>query len=334
MGLDGKMQVPAWGYEFAADAGCMFCLNRERVVLRDTVRREVGVCEACSVQLYWIWKRLSGDSPPESPVDGVPRPVRVKVLVARRVKLGSGELAPPGTPYSYQVAMVAGSDGTLDLPSADVAPGEGEEVAATRALASCGVGTWSPMLESLYAAHTPRGSLARVWLARAYVLPEGESRLAWRGWPPWKHVARGMEGFYLALQDVWQLRVDAHLAKEPHTDELSVLVREGAAKYVKIQQALRAKVEVDSSMAEYLRRSMTDDEKWVDRVLREDEQRLAEVAAEKAEAAAAAQPAGPDPGPTGFEEDASDSQDPPAGEGDLEVAFREDDPGDGGETTG
>ena len=151
------------------------------------------------------------------------------------------------------------------------------------------------------------------------------------GWPPWKHVAGGMEGFYLALQDVWQLRIDAHLAKDPRTAELSVLVREGAAKYVKIQQALRGKREVDSSMAEYLRRSMTDDEKWVDKVLREDEQRLAEVAAEKAETAAAERPAGPDPGPTGFEEDAPAGQDLPAGEGELDDAFREDDTGDGGD---
>jgi hypothetical protein len=302
---EARLEVTGWSYEFAAGTvPCLFCGNSERVVLRSPLRGEAGVCEACSVHLYWIWRRLAGDAAPREAGSDALRPARVKVVVARLTRLSSGLPAPPETPYSYQVGFVAGPDGTLDLPTADLAPDEKEEAAAERALAFAGVGTWPVMLEPLYAAHTPRGSLARVYLARAYVLldRQEDSRLLWREWPPWEH-ARGMEGFYLALRDVWQLRINSHVARETRTDELSVLVRRGAHEYVKIQQALRSGArDVDTSMAEYLRRSMTDDEKWVDKILREEYEKLAAADAEKAEVVEVVS-VDSEPGSTGFEEE-------------------------------
>jgi hypothetical protein len=332
MGDPGKtwLEVTGWNYEFAADAvPCLYCGNSERVVLRNVLRPEVGVCEACSAHLYWIWRKLSGDAPPRAAADSL-RPARVKVVVSRLGRLPSGQPNPPDTPYSYEVGFVSGPgpDGSLDLPTADLQPGEEEVAAAERALASAGAGTWPCMLEPLYAAHTPRGSLARVYLARAYVLPERkeDDKILWRGWPPWDH-ARGMEGFYLALRDVWQLRINSHLARDPRTAELSVLVRRGAHEYVKIQQALRSGArDVDTSMAEYLRRSMTDDEKWVDRVLREEHEKLAAADAEKAEAAASAVvPGDAEPGSTGFEEELAAESGP---EGEADLAGEEDAGGD------
>jgi hypothetical protein len=76
-----------------------------------------------------------------------------------------------------------------------------------------------------------------------------------------------MAGFYLGLKDVWPLILRA--PRTPATSEICVYMRQGAAEYVRLQQQVRSGVaEVDTSMAEYLRRGMTDDEKMVDVALK------------------------------------------------------------------
>lgn len=267
-------------YTFAEGMPCPHCGNAERTILvangrssedakepEDTVDPVAGACEACSVELYWAWKRLLADAAPTSgsPADRVSR---VKVMVARRKTLRSGVLEPAEISSSYEALMVAMPDGSLDLPTADVGPGELEVEAARRALGEVGVVTWPASLGSLYTAHVPRGSLCRVYLARAYVALEvaaGAPAPSWRSLPLGQH-APAMSGFYLALEDVWPLVLRS--PRNPETSEICVGLRRGSLEYIKMQQQIREKIQnVDTSMAEYLRRGMTEDELLVVKAL-------------------------------------------------------------------
>ena len=273
-------------YTFAEGIPCPHCGNAERTILvadghPDEDRPVAGACEACSVDLYWAWKKLLADAAPRagSPADRVSR---VKVMIARRKTSSSGVPEPAEISTSYEVFMVSMPDGTLDLPTADVGPGEPEVDAARRALSQAGIATWPTFLDSLYTAHVPRGSLCRVYLARVYAMPGDtpETRSSpWRDWPLGKHVP-AMAGFYLALRDVWPLvlRAPRSLAVGSQTlgsqtlSEICVGLRRGALEYIKMQQQIREKIpNVDTSMAEYLRRGMTDDEKLVEKALRKEE---------------------------------------------------------------
>ena len=216
-------------YTFAEGLPCPCCGNAERTILTpEGGNPEAGACEACSVELYWAWKTLLADAAPTSTASA-DRVSRVKVLVAHRKMQSIGVHAPAEISSSYEVLMVPMPDGTPDLPTADVGPGELETDAARRALLATGIVTWPIFLDSLYAAHTPRGSLCRVYLARAYATSPavpGATSLPWRSWPLGQH-APAMAGFYLALRDVWPLVLRA--PRVPATSEICVQVRRGAA---------------------------------------------------------------------------------------------------------
>ena len=280
-------------YTFAEGHACSFCGNSERTILiseahpeglrPEGLRPEAGACEACSVELYWTWKKLLADAAPRdtAKLDSVkgprvsdprvsdPRVNRVKVLIARRVSLRSGELAPEKLSTSYEMLVAPLPDGTIDLPTEDVREGEAESEAASRALAKIGVITWPIFLDVLYTAHSPRGSLCRVYLARAWAKAPSSvdgPPLPWRRWPLGEH-APAMAGFYLALKDIWPLILRS--PRTPATSEICVYMRQGAAEYVRLQQQVRSgNSEVDTSMSEYLRKGMTDDEKLVDVALK------------------------------------------------------------------
>jgi len=210
------------------------------------------------------------------------------VIVARRLVFrGVPAPAELGTSYEFLVSTLA--DGTIDLPTAEVRSGEPEHVAASRALdgikvptrtEGIKVSTWTNFLDPVYTAHVPRGSLCRVYLARAYATSHGDL-LQWRSWPLGDHVP-AMSGFYGALRDVWPLVIRA--PRSPATSEICVCVRLGALEYIKMQQQIREKIpNVDTSMAEYLRRGMTDDERLVEQWLRKGEDLAALAQSSKAD---------------------------------------------------
>ena len=272
-------RVPGWEYAFRTGVPCLFCDNDERVVLipsRDGAPFIIGVCEACASHLTWIWRQ----SPPDASLaDDAGEATRIKVVVARSL---SGEDSDADHPHSYEFAMAAQPDGGIDFPTAELAAGEDEFAAVSRALAQVGLAAWPPFCETLYEGHTPRGRVARLVLVTACAkVPDLKLDPQWRAWPPWEH-APGMGGLYKALRHVWPLRIWKHLAQEPRTAGVTTILREGAAKYVQIQRDARAGVpNVDTSMLEYLRRVMTDDEKLVDKQLREYEQLEAEIREER-----------------------------------------------------
>jgi len=271
----GSYASPGISYEFRSGASCFLCGGDERVVLVRSGAElpGVGVCEACSVHVRCAWREAPGDAPP---AQGVARVTRVKALVLRLAELGEaarseGLEADPTCASSYEVAMVVGSGGELDLPSQDVSAEDSELSAVLRSLAACGISTWEPLVEPLYAAHTARGRVARVYLVRAWHSPS--DLVQWRPWPPWEH-APSSGALYLALRDVMRYRAPS---LKP-LSALSVRVREAAHRYVQIQRSLRAKVcGVDSSMLPLLRQSMSEDEKVVDRLVREHDEVEADV---------------------------------------------------------
>lgn len=272
-------RVPGWEYAFRTGVPCLYCDNDERVVLipsRDGAPFIIGVCEACASHLTWIWRQ----SPPDASLaDDAGEATRIKVVVARSL---SGEDSDADHPHSYEFAMAAQPDGGIDFPTSELAAGEDEFAAVSRALAQVGLAAWPPFCETLYEGHTPRGRVARLVLVTACAkVPDLKLDPQWRAWPPWEH-APGMGGLYKALRHVWPLRIWKHQAQEPRTAGVTTILREGAAKYVQIQRDVRAGVpNVDTSMLEYLRRVMTDDEKLVDKQLREYEQLEAEIREER-----------------------------------------------------
>jgi hypothetical protein len=281
---------------------CLMCGCAARTVatrLSGSPKMTVGICESCSVHVYWTWKQLYQDADPGEP-DESGALASVRVVLARRARLPSGELAAPGAPESYEVAMVRRSaedksdkaDGGVDLPSANVRKGEPLYDAVKEALGKHGVVTWAPCVEPLYAALSPRGRLVRVVLVTAYTTWKRESegaRLAdapagklddWRPWPPWEQ-APDLAALYIGLRDVWPLRIWKHElregSREGRAEEISTCLRRAAAEYIYLQQDLRTKKPgVDASAAEILRRGMSNDEKLVEKMLAEDERRLAE----------------------------------------------------------
>jgi len=283
-----KGYKPPWDYSFtAADAdprpACIYCGNAEAPILLGKQRSDVGVCEGCISHARWLWRLLPGDSPP---VGESARPTRVKVVISKLMKLSDGKTADPSSVYSYEFGLCAQADGTLDLPTADLLGSETETEAACRACSALLVSTWSRFVEPLYVAYTPRGRLVRVYLVTAYAdasiaeLP----RLSWRQWPLDKHVGDSVRGFYAGFRDVWELRLWKHRGREPRAACVTTHVRESAARYIKLQQQLRSGIvgqDLDTSMAAYWRQSMSDDEKLVDRLLREQEEAIAARSVER-----------------------------------------------------
>lgn len=314
--------VPPWEFTFrTAPCRCLCCGSTERSVIVVS-NQDLGVCEACAVHLHWTWKLLSGDAPPSADEADQSRAGKIKVVIARLRKMADKSLAPADHPESYEFVMEADENGLLDFPTAEVGDGGVEDVsvfdesvgAVVRKLNSLGVVTWPCHVESLYTAHTPRGRLARVMLVTAYSSSRDEKALQWRAWPPWDH-AKHMATFYRALEDVWSLRICKHMSQGPRSESITTCVREGAARYIAIQQKIRRGEDVDTSMLEYLRKSMTDDEKLVDRQVADYETRVVEVRAEQVQATVG-EPEAPAPSEDGGEQLSFASVDVPESEPD------------------
>jgi hypothetical protein len=296
-------RVPPWDYTFSGVGfPCLMCDNKTRTsivltgprVKNPGPRFTHGICEACAVHLYWAWHERVPDADLAGPDELRKDVERVKVVLSR-LKTVDGKSANPEVTESYQFALVIRPDGGLDLPSADLLRGETCVDAAVRALKQHGAHTWPCFVEPLYAALSPRGRLARVMLAVAYTTwtrdkddrlvaaPAESGQLKWRDRPPWEE-APDLCALYLALRDVWPLRIWKHVARDPHPSEITTCVRRAAAEYIYMQQDLRAdKRGVDTSAAEILRRSMSDDEKMVDRRLGDVERGQAEIREQEAQ---------------------------------------------------
>jgi hypothetical protein len=298
--------VPPWDLEFTGEKiPCLMCGRAERTKIVGE-RRDVGVCEACSVHLFWAWRGEVDDADPAVVPDETRGRVECVKVVLSNLRAPSSGRAEPESPSSYELALVFRPDGGIDFPSTDLRADESCEDAALRALAQHGVLSWPSFIEPLYAALSPRGRMARVMVATAYTTwqpdPVGGVRAApaelgkpqWREWPPWDH-ARDLRALYLAMGDVWPLRIWKHVAaRENRTVGITTCVRRAASEYIFMQQALRAGCrDVDTSAAELLRRNMSEDEKTVDRLLGERERRIIELREQEAREAPAA---APDPG--------------------------------------
>jgi len=281
--------VPPWTFIYKRDGSkrCVLCGDDHRTIVESEHGDGLGVCESCAVHAYWLWHAFPRDAEPSSSGDAAVVEA-VRVLLLRLKKFPGDEVADPEFVGSYEVAMVE-VPGGLDLPSGRVEDGESEVNAATAALAAAGVETWRPFLEVLYRAASPRGRFASVVLATAWTkIPDWKGKsLQWKGWPPWDH-AEGTKVLYMALETVLGIRLWKYARQEPRPDSLCVQVREGAAKYASLRRKIRAgATDVDTSMMEIMLRGMSDDEKIVDRLLRESEEREDELRRQREEEAAA-----------------------------------------------
>lgn len=269
--------MPPWDYAFREGYPCVHCGNSETIVL-SAPGASSGICEPCSAHVHWVWRLLPGEAPP---VEASTRPQRVKVLAGKLYTPSADLPVVPEVAGCYQFAMVRRGD-SWDLPSADVGVGDGTELGAVSvALAEAGLGSWPMMLEPLYTGYAPRGWLVRVYLARAWhVVSSGDP--TFRPWPVSDH-AGSAAGFYLALEQVFPLRLWKHMAKEPRPDAVSFKVRKGAVEYAEVQEKIRrGDKEADASCLDLLYQRMTDDERFVVKQLSETSMREAERVADEA----------------------------------------------------
>lgn len=280
--------VPPWEYVVSSktDSACLFCNRGDVPIMLPLGDGPCGLCEACAVLAYHAWKREPGDVPPGLLDEDAATVSAVRVVVARRRKV-DGVLADAGHLSSYEILYREGESG---LPGADVDPEAGALQAVDAALAEVRVRTWGTVVRLLCRAHLPRGRLCAVYLAEAWACDPGvkASDLDFRDWPPSDHAVPGMRGFCATVEDV--LAVELLRRRASEEAELSVHMRECASKYVNVQREKRAGTEVDDSMSEVYRRSMTEDERRVARRIRLQDEAEAAVAAEEASGTAA--PAG------------------------------------------
>jgi hypothetical protein len=237
-----------------------------------------GICEPCAVFAYWKWRDEPAEVPPGFDVDSSKRVTRVHVLVPRLVtpKTPEEKLSPFAV-ESYECLMVASKD-HFDLPglinNSNALP---DTAAAKTVLAQIGIVSWVPFLETLYRGYTPRGHLVSVVLATAWALDVGvkSPRGSWRKLPVRTYVDPGLTGFYEALTEVLQLRMFKYQHQSTSIDRpFSIQVRKGAAEYLQTKHDLREvrdnpekAANIDISMMPLLRKAMSLDEQWVDRVV-------------------------------------------------------------------
>jgi hypothetical protein len=288
--------IPGWDFTFTNEPGyiCIFCHQDDRPVLTrpDSLEGpaeieftlQAGVCEACAIHAQWLWRLSTGEVPPGVDTENVMKVSRVKVLISRLRDDPNkeNEKMDPAYPDSYEILMFPQPDGSLDLPWMDVTNGETEETAAINAMARHEIGAWPMFLEPFHKSYTPRGKLVSIMLATAWTPIHAEDKTRqWRPWPLKDHVIPAMEGFYWAFESTWADRILRFQGQDHATNELSVLVREGARRYIQIQHQILVKDKtVDTSMVEYLRRQMTDDEKWVEGKIKELEEKAMELGAQ------------------------------------------------------
>jgi len=249
-----------WEPEFSHDVSCYLCGLKGRPVAGPKSSGEKrGICEACSIELYWTWHDMPRD---KDPVTESLRPVRVKVLVPRLTSDG-GQY--PELVASYSIAMQKG-DSDLDLPTAELRTEDAYKVAVLDALRPLGISTWPWCIERLYDAHSPTGDFVRVVMLTAWTTDkakdeEGHSLVEWRPWPPWEH-ALGTAGLYLILRETFDLHLRLWRLRNAEAKSFSVELRQGAATYLRSQLSLRkGDDKIDSTMLAYARDSMSDEEK-------------------------------------------------------------------------
>jgi hypothetical protein len=276
---------PDWDFSFMMDPSvkCSFCLKSDMPML---VRggEVMGLCEPCAAIVHHLWRQAPGEVPPEYPESAKTEISKVYVLIP---KLGNTNVkivddkevhtkAEAVLPSSYEFVMRPNEQGLLDLPGVNVLPGESLRLAAERALRLVKAMTWPhpDFIQPLYTAYTPRGRLAAVMLVTAWRLEDAdaaEDGLDWRKWPIYRKPTP-MAGFYKALDSVWAMRLDQHYRATTRTEMISVRVRGAGAKYIALQQLVRAQTpDLDTSLAEVMRRLMTDDERLIDKFVGEHE---------------------------------------------------------------
>jgi len=277
---------PGWDFTYTMDeqVKCVLCLKSDMPML---VRgsENTGVCEPCAAIAHHLWRQEQGEIPPGYPETAKTEVARVYVLIPR-LSTSTVELAPDGKevhtkpdrllPNSYEFVMLPNEVGTLDLPGVNVGEKESLREAAERALRLVKILTWPHpgFVEPLYTAYTPRGRLASVSLVTAWRLVNADALqdgLEWRKWPI-SNKETPMAGFYKSLETVWAMRLYQHNRGPSRTEAISVRVRGAGSQYIELQQALRAETaNLDMSMVEIMRRSMTDDEKMIDKLIGEHE---------------------------------------------------------------
>ena len=291
-----KTYNPPWEFSFATAGTCLYCLQSDRPVLVSTSplndegksKLLVGVCEACAVHVHWVWRTSTGEVPPVYSEEAVKKITRVKVIIAKLAQKSDGTKLDPAMVNSYTFAMVSDGCGHMDLPSAELREGETEFAAVERSLAALNLYTWAQFVEPLYTAYTPRGQLASVLLVTAWAKAVGDrTEPLWRAWPLKEHVVAGMKGFFVGFEMAWRLRIFKRMTSVDPTEEISVFVREGAFRYINLQRELRAGGKPDDlSMVEYLRKSMSPDEKKIEAQLKNIEENEMALKDQQAQGAA------------------------------------------------
>ena len=304
-----KKYSPPWDFGFMMDeaVSCAFCLKSEMPML---VRggQTLGVCEPCSAIVHHLWKQEPGEVPPEFPHSAQTEVARVYLLIPRLAATNKDVVdgkevhtkAEPTLSNSYEFVMVTNDEGLLDLPGANVAPGGTLWEASVAALKTLKAQTWSHprFIEPLYTAYTPRGRLAAVMLVTAWRLDDAdaiEDGFNWKQWPLSGHPTP-MGGFYKALETVWDMRLFRHNREASHTEAISVRVRGAGSNYIKLQQRLRSGAKgLDLSMVDVMRRTMTEDEKKIDKMITEHEALSQELKVQKEKDALTAGEGGSEP---------------------------------------
>ncbi len=136
-----------------------------------------GICEPCSYLARWIFGTTQDAAIPPSAF--ATEVSSATVLILRE--------SPSDPANPYQALMVARKDDTsvFALPGGKLEKHEDADDAAVRELfEETGVHTWKSALEPLYLGYSPRGSLVRTYLCRAY---HGEPKpketpVAWKNW--------------------------------------------------------------------------------------------------------------------------------------------------------
>jgi hypothetical protein len=246
-----------------------------------------------------MWRQEPGEVPPNYPETAKTEIARVYVAIARLAadnedEKGQHSKAQPMLPNSYEFVMVhREDDGTLDLPGTDVLPNESLREAVERVLASIKVKTWShpDFVEPLYTAYTPRGRLATVMFVPVWGMVDEktfEDGLNWRH-APLSMRATAMGGFYKAMESVWAMRLYHHFRTADHTEAICVKVSGMGSSYFELERLLReGKPNLDTSMAELMRRQMSEDEKFIAKRLAKHAEMVATLKDEKDETLAEA----------------------------------------------
>lgn len=268
------------GFTYVVGLGtCVYCERQGVSVLRSrtafnmlggtitatTAPAGQGACELCSRAAAIAWRGIEGDLSPGQVLPDVER--ACMVLVMRDREPGSGVAREVlVTPRKEAPAMVS-------FPGGKLGPGEDAVAAAVRELwEETGLVTWPEALEPLYLGHSPRGSVVRIMLARAWhgkVVPcKGEPMAEWR--PDALSDGRveqfgPMRWFYRAVGEVLKMREEL-ASSSGSTLPLSLEMSRAAAEHVTLRAgALRGERaesrDADAKMAAAFQAVMSEHER-------------------------------------------------------------------------